>query len=91
MHRLLRATVDAYDDPPRVLAGEVNLDPDELAAYYGAGDELHLPPNFHTIVDLPWTSTDVAGLVGQVEAATADFAWPSCGQRRPMPTPCWRW
>jgi alpha-glucosidase len=77
VHRLLRTTVEEYDDPPRVLAGEVNLDPDELVAYYGDDDELHLPLNFHTIVDLAWTPRAIADLVAQIEAATPAFAWPS--------------
>ncbi|HEX6254813.1 MAG TPA: alpha-amylase family glycosyl hydrolase [Euzebyales bacterium] len=77
IHRLLRRTVEEFDDPPRLLAGEVNLDPPELVAYYGDDDELHLPLNFHTIVDLSWTATDLAGLVDDVEDTTPAFAWPS--------------
>jgi alpha-glucosidase len=77
VHRLLRRTIEEFDDPPRLLAGEVNLDPAELVAYYGADDELHLPLNFHTIVDLPWTAADLAGLVKQIETETPAFAWPS--------------
>jgi alpha-glucosidase len=77
VHRLLRRTVEEFDDPPRLLAGEVNLDPDELAEYYGDDDELHVPLNFHTIVDLPWTASSLAGLIAEVERTTPDFAWPS--------------
>jgi len=73
--RGLRRVVDAY--PDRVLIGEVNLDPAELMAFYGDGDELHLPLNFHTIVDLPWQAGVLADLVGSVEALLPDRAWPT--------------
>lgn len=77
VHRLLRATVEEFDDPPRLLAGEVNLAPPEWAAYFGDDDEFHLPFNFHSIVDLPWTPSAVAGLVEDVERAVPDRSWPS--------------
>lgn len=77
VHRLLRRTVEEFADPTRLLAGEVNLDPAEWAAYFGNDDELHLPFNFHSIVDLPWTPPGVAGLVEEVERATPADAWPS--------------
>jgi alpha-glucosidase len=77
VHRLLRRTVEEFADPPRLLAGEVNLDPEELAAYYGDDDELHVPLNFHTLVGLPWTASRLAGLVADVERTTPAFAWPS--------------
>lgn len=77
VHRLLRATVEEFDDPPRLLAGEVNLHPAELVAYYGADDELHLPLNFHTIVDMSWTPRALAGLVADLERDLPDQAWPS--------------
>ncbi len=77
VHRLLRRTVEEFGDPPRLLAGEVNLDPEELAVYYGDDDELHVPLNFHAIVDLPWTASDLAGLIAAVERTTPGFAWPS--------------
>ena len=77
VHRLLRSTVEEFDDPPRLLAGEVNLDPGELVAYYGTDDELHLPLNFHAIVEMPWTSRRLAALVTDVEQALPDGTWPS--------------
>jgi alpha-glucosidase len=77
VHRMLRATVEEFDEPPRLLAGEVNLDPADLVAYYGADDELHLPLNFHTIVDMPWTPRALAALVADLEGALPDHAWPS--------------
>jgi alpha-glucosidase len=77
VHRLLRRTVEEFDDPLRLLAGEVNLDPPELVAYYGDDDELHLPLNFHTIVDLPWRAPELANLAAEIERLTPPDAWPS--------------
>jgi alpha-glucosidase len=77
VHRLLRRTVEEFDDPRRLLAGEVNLDPPELVAYYGDDDEFHLPLNFHTIVGMPWTSKDLADLVDDMERVLPGWAWPS--------------
>ena len=77
VHRFLRRTVEEFTPPPRLLAGEVNLPPAEWAAYFGDDDELHLPLNFHSIVDLPWTARRVAGLVAEVERTTPAGAWPS--------------
>lgn len=77
VHRLLRHTIEDFDDPPRLLAGEVNLDPPELVAYYGGDDQLHLSLNFHTIVDLPWRARELAGLVAEIERLAPPHAWPS--------------
>ena len=79
--RFLRRTVAAHGGHGGhgevVLIGEVNLDPPELVAFYGADDELHLPLNFHTIVDLPWTAEALAGLVGDLEGRLPAHAWPT--------------
>ena len=77
VHRLLRRTVEEFSDPLRLLAGEVNLAPPDWADYFGDDDELHLPFNFHSIVDLPWTARAVAGLVAEVERHTPVASWPS--------------
>ncbi|GAB2576277.1 alpha-amylase family glycosyl hydrolase [Streptomyces capparidis] len=47
--RRWRGIGDAYD-PPRLLMGATWVpDPAELAAYYGAGDELHLPQYYQLL------------------------------------------
>jgi maltose alpha-D-glucosyltransferase/alpha-amylase len=43
--RELRAVCDGYS-PPRVLLAEANQSPEELAAYFGAGDEMHMAFDF---------------------------------------------
>lgn len=77
--RMLRDVVEAYDD--RVLIGEVTLPPERLVAYYGDGDEYHLPFNFN-LIHSDWTAEAVRAHVDRYEAALAaetvpDAAWPN--------------
>jgi alpha-glucosidase len=72
--RAMRRLLDSFGD--RVLLGE--LDPtDQLMAYYGvAGDECHLPFNFHLILQ-PWDPAVVRRVVDAYEAALPPGAWPN--------------
>jgi alpha-glucosidase len=73
--REIRRVVDEYDD--RVLVGEVNLrDTIRLAAYYGAGDELHLAFNFLSL-DARWDAHDWRALVRTVGEGLGESAWPT--------------
>ena len=57
VYRGLRALLDEYDGD-RFSVGEIHIfDWDEWAAYYGDGDELHMPFNF----SLVWAGWDAAG------------------------------
>jgi alpha-glucosidase len=73
--REIRSVVDEYDD--RVIVGEVNLrDTIRIAAYYGAGDELHLAFNFLSL-DARWDDADWRALVRTVGEGLGDSAWPT--------------
>ena len=73
--REIRRVVDEYDD--RVIVGEVNLrDTIRIAAYYGAGDELHLAFNFLSL-DARWDESDWRSLVRTVGEGLGESAWPT--------------
>jgi alpha-glucosidase len=73
--REIRGVVDAYED--RVIVGEVNLrDTIRIAAYYGAGDELHLAFNFLSL-DARWDEDDWRALVRTVGEGLGGAAWPT--------------
>ena len=73
--REIRSVVDEYED--RVIVGEVNLrDTIRLAAYYGAGDELHLAFNFLSL-DARWEERDWRALLRTVGEGLGDTAWPT--------------
>jgi alpha-glucosidase len=73
--REIRRVVDEYDD--RVIVGEVNLrDTIRIAAYYGAGDELHLAFNFLSL-DARWDERDWRSLVRTVGEGLGGSAWPT--------------
>ena len=71
----LRRVADAF--PDKVLIGELYLDVERLCAYYGEErDGVHLPFNFHLIMD-PWKADVVARLIETYEAALPKGAWPN--------------
>jgi alpha-glucosidase len=73
--REIRGVLDEYDD--RVIVGEVNLrDTIRIAAYYGAGDELHLAFNFLSL-DARWDEHDWRSLVRTVGEGLGESAWPT--------------
>lgn len=70
--RKMRAVIDQY--PDRVLIGELYVSLEKLMSYYGAGDEFHIPSNFHLILKPPerWPQ-----LIERYEALLPDGAWPN--------------
>ncbi len=67
----------ADEFPDKVLIGELYLDFDRLCAYYGeALDGVHLPFNFHLIMD-PWEADVVARSIETYEACLPKGAWPN--------------
>ncbi|HEX3291348.1 MAG TPA: alpha-amylase family glycosyl hydrolase, partial [Gaiella sp.] len=73
--RGIRAVVDEYDE--RVIVGEVSLrDTIRIAAYYGAGDELHLAFNFLSL-DAGWNAREWLALVRTVGEGLGESAWPT--------------
>lgn len=75
MLRRLRALVDGYDE--RVLIGEVFLmDPARVAAYYGAGDELHQGFNF-SLLSGPWSGERFRSEIERFQAVVPSQGWPN--------------
>jgi alpha-glucosidase len=68
--------LDEYDGE-RAMVGEVNLrSPQQLAPYYGAGDQLHLVFNF-SLLDAPWQASAWRDVVAASLAALGPVgAWP---------------
>lgn len=72
----MRRLVDSHGGQ-RVLIGEAYLPIDRLVAYYGADlSGFHLPFNFH-LITTPWTTTALARLVADYEAALPAGGWPN--------------
>ncbi len=74
--RRLRSVLDEYDGD-RFTVGEIHIfDWDRWAAYYGDGDELHMPFNF-SLVWARWDAGAIRSRVEALEAAIPAFAWPN--------------
>jgi len=74
--REMRAVVDEFDQ--RVLIGEIYMEPEGLAAYYGAElDEVHLPFNFNLVTLSEWGAATVRAMVDRYEAALPAGGWPN--------------
>lgn len=73
--REMRLLADEFDE--RLLIGEIYLPIERLVAYYGQqGEILHLPHNFHLLLQ-PWETTHIAALVDFYEGRIPPTAWPS--------------
>ncbi len=74
--RRWRALADTYPEP-RLLIGETPVPVDDLAKYYGRGDdELHLAFNFN-FISAPFEATAMRAVVEDTEAALPLDAWPA--------------
>jgi len=75
--RRIRALVDGYDGD-RMVVGEVFvLDPEEMARFYGDGDELHLAFNFAPLFTR-WRADRWRRRIGETEALVPDrVGWPT--------------
>jgi alpha-glucosidase len=78
-HDILRRwrTLAGDYDPQRVLLGETNVDTlENLAAYYGSGDdELHMGFNF-PFIEAPFEAEALSHIVARTEALLPSGAWP---------------
>lgn len=74
--REIRSVLDEFDD--RVSVGEVALfDPQQVATYYGSGDELHLSFNFKSLMT-PWRAQSWSDLITETESTHQWVgAWPT--------------
>jgi len=78
-HDILRRwrTISETYAPPRVLLGETNVDTlENLAAYYGSGDdELHMGFNF-PFIEAEFDAAVLSDIVARTEALLPPSAWP---------------
>jgi alpha-glucosidase len=79
VHKLIRGfrqVIDEYDE--RVLIGEIQYfaSPDDLRAFYGDGDELHVPFNFWLIL-LNWNMLVLREFVNAYDAVVPSFGFPN--------------
>ncbi|MEN8113547.1 MAG: alpha-amylase family glycosyl hydrolase [Actinomycetota bacterium] len=73
--RGIRRVLDEYDE--RFAVGEIHIfDWDEWAAYYGDGDELHMPFNF-SLIWAEWTADAIRRRIQGLEAAIPPHGWPN--------------
>jgi alpha-glucosidase len=74
--RRFRVLADTYAEP-RLLIGETPVPVDDLAKYYGQGnDELHLAFNFN-LINAPLEAAAMRAVVEETEAALPPGAWPA--------------
>lgn len=74
LYRRIRKQIDAYDE--RMTVGEVYLfDPEQVARYYGEGDELHLAFNF-SFLRAPWSAEAFGREAARFDALVGDRGWP---------------
>ncbi len=74
--RRLRTLLDSYEGE-RFAVGEIHIfDWDEWAAYYGNGDELHMPYNF-SLIFAPWAAAEFRRRITDLERALPAHAWPN--------------
>jgi alpha-glucosidase len=74
--RRIRAIADGYERD-RVLVGEVYiLDTDEVARFYGEGDELHLPFNFPPLY-AEWSAPAWRAQLETAERSLVPKGWPT--------------
>ena len=71
--RRIRAVLDQYDE--RAAVGEVGLVPDQVASYYGRGDELHLAFNFAFLL-ARWDAATFARELAHFEGVVPAEGWP---------------
>ena len=72
--RGIRAVLDAY--PDRMTVGEIDpRNPNDIAKYYGRGDELHLAFNF-TFLRSPWDAQAFAREIARFDGIVPIDGWP---------------
>src|SRR5258706_6318134 len=69
----IRGVLDAYDE--RAAVGEVGLMPDQVATYYGTGDELHLAFNFALLL-IGWDPRVFGRELAHFDRAVPPEGWP---------------
>ena len=77
LFKQVRAVLDEFSsERSRFSVGEIHLEGSEWAAYYGDGDELHMPYHFGMLHG-DWTASWARAVVEAQEAALPPGAWPN--------------
>lgn len=77
LFREVRAVLDSFSaERPRFSVGEIHLEGEEWASYYGDGDELHMPYHFG-MIDGDWTASWARRVVEKQEEVLPPGAWPN--------------
>lgn len=77
LFREVRAVLDGFSaEQPRFSVGEIHLEGEEWASYYGDGDELHMPYHFGMLHG-DWTASWARQVVETQEAVLPQGAWPN--------------
>jgi alpha-glucosidase len=71
--RRIRSVLDSYDE--RAAVGEVGLVPDQVATYYGKGDELHLAFNFALLL-ARWDASAFGRELDHFDRVVPPEGWP---------------
>jgi alpha-glucosidase len=71
--RRIRGVFDEYDE--RAAVGEIGLPPEQVATYYGKGDELHLAFNF-ALLRLGWDAAAFGRELAHFDGAVPPEGWP---------------
>lgn len=70
----MRKVVDEFNE--KVIIGEIYLPLNKLVAYYGLGEGIHLPFNFH-LISTPWKAIEINNLVANYEGVLPENGWPN--------------
>ena len=77
MFREVRAVLEEFsEERPRFSVGEIHLEGEEWASYYGNGDELHMPYHFGMLHG-EWTASWARQVVETQEEVLPPGAWPN--------------
>jgi alpha-glucosidase len=69
----IRGVLDEYDE--RAAVGEIGLEPEQVATYYGKGDELHLAFNF-ALLRSRWDARSFGRELAAFDRAVPAEGWP---------------
>jgi alpha-glucosidase len=71
----LRAVIDEF--PDRVLLGEVDTSPEQVAQFYGESNRpiIHLPLNYR-LLDTTWCAREIAAMIDDYLSSIPEHGWP---------------
>ncbi len=77
LFREVRGILEEFSQPEaRISVGEMHVEGEEWASYFGTGDELHMPYNFGLLYG-NWSASWVRQIVDRQESLLPPGAWPN--------------